>query len=63
VNIKPKELRIGLDLGDHPFDALVEKAKLTGPMPRISHMVVLTVAKQLDGDLAKLLKISHLRCH
>jgi hypothetical protein len=26
VNIKPKELRIGLDLGDRPFDEKVEKA-------------------------------------
>ena len=63
VNIKPKELRIGLDLGNRPFDARVEKAKLTGPMPRISHMVVLTDAKQVNGDLAKLLKTSHSRCH
>ena len=62
-NIKPKELRIGLDLGDRPFDPKIEKAKLTGPMPRISHMVVLTDAKQLCDDLAKLLKTSHSRCH
>jgi hypothetical protein len=63
VNIKPKELRIGLDLGDQPFDGRVEKAKLTGPMPRISHMVVVTDAEQLDNDLVRLLKLSHSRCH
>lgn len=51
VNIKPKELRIGLDLGDRPFDDRIEKAKLTGPMPRISHMFVLTDAKQLDAAI------------
>lgn len=63
VNIKPKELRIGLDLGDRPFDPKVEKAKLTGPMPRISHMVVVTETAQFGGGLIELLKVSHSRCH
>ena len=63
VNIKKSELRIGLDLGDKPFDEKVEKAKLTGPMPRISHMVVVTDAGQLDGELADLLTQSRARCH
>lgn len=63
VNIKPKELRIGLDLGDRPFDDKFEKAKLTGPMPRISHMLVLTDEKQLNGDFIEALKASHSRCH
>jgi hypothetical protein len=63
VNIKPKELRIGLDLGERPFDEKVEKAKLTGPMPRISHMLVLTDPAQLDVGLVDLLGRSHGRCH
>lgn len=63
VNIKKSELRVGLDLGEHPFDGKVEKAKLTGPMPRISHMVVVMDAAQLDSELVDLLKQSHARCH
>lgn len=63
INIKPKELRIGLDLGDRPFDQTIEKAKLTGPMPRISHMFVLTDAKQLDRGIIDALKQSYSRCH
>ena len=63
VNIKPKELRIGLDLGDQPFDETVEKAKLTGPMPRISHMIVVTDLSQFDDSVVELLKQSHARCH
>ncbi len=63
VNIKPKELRIGFDLGDRPFDDTVQKAKLTGPMPRISHMIVVTDANQLDAAVVDLLKQSHARCH
>ncbi len=63
INIKPKELRIGLDLGDRPFNEKIEKAKLAGPMPRISHMFVLTDARQLDASIVAALKESHSRCH
>lgn len=63
VNIKPKELRIGLDLGDRPFDEKVGRAKLTGPMPRISHMRVVTESRQLDQGMVELLRQSHSRCH
>jgi predicted transport protein len=63
VNIKPKELRLGMDLGDRPFDEQAEKAKLTGPMPRISHMRVVTDRSQLNSELTELLKDSHGRCH
>lgn len=63
VNIKPKELRIGLDLGDRQFDDKIAKAKLTGPMPRISHMFVLTDANQLDNSVVDILTDSHSRCH
>jgi hypothetical protein len=63
INIKPKEIRIGLDLGGRPFDDRIEKAKLSGPMPRISHMFVLTDAKQLDNGIVEALKESYSRCH
>ncbi len=59
INIKPKELRFGLDLGDMPFTETVQKSKLTGPMPRISHMLVLTDASQLTKEFYSLLKTSH----
>lgn len=63
VNIKPKELRIGFDLGGRPFDEKIQKAKLSGPMPRISHMLVLTDAKQLDASIVDVLRASRERCH
>ncbi|MEO8648837.1 MAG: DUF5655 domain-containing protein [Acidobacteriota bacterium] len=63
INVKPKELRIGFDLGERPFDDVIGKAKLTGPMPRISHMLVLTGAAQLDQELAGIMRLSHSRCH
>ena len=63
INIKPKELRIGLDLGDRAFDETLTKSKLSGPMPRISHMLVITSEDQLNNALVELLKLSHQRCH
>lgn len=63
VNIKRGELRIGFDLGEMPFDDRVSKSKLTGPMPRISHMIVVTDASQFDPKMAELLRVSHSRCH
>lgn len=63
INIRPKELRVGLDLGDRPFDEKIEKAKLSGPMPRMSHMFVLTDAGQLDGSILEALQESYSRCH
>lgn len=63
INIKPKELRVGFDLGDRPFDHSVTKSKLTGPMPRISHMVIVTGKEQLDEDMISLLRESHSRTH
>lgn len=63
VNIKRNELRVGLDLGERPFDERVEKAKLSGPMPRISHMVVVRESSDFDSGLIELLRESHARCH
>ncbi len=63
INIKPKELRIGFDLGDRSFDEQVSKSKLTGPMPRISHMLILTDQSQLNPDLVELLRASYHRSH
>jgi len=63
INIKAKELRIGFDLGDRAFDETVTKSKLSGPMPRISHMLTITNAGQLNDQVAELMRQSHERCH
>lgn len=63
MNIKPTEIRLGLDLGDTPFNDTVQKAKLTGPMPRISHMLIITGAGQFNKQLEQLLTASYNRTH
>lgn len=63
INIKPKELRLGIDLGETPFTETLQKSKLSGPMPRISHMVVITDMKQFDKQLIEYLQTSYNRTH
>jgi hypothetical protein len=63
MNIKPNEIRLGMDLGERQFDEAVQKSKLTGPMPRITHMVIITDSKQLDKKLEELLQESYNRSH
>lgn len=58
INVKPKEMRLGLDLGDEAFTEVLQKSKLTGPMPRISHMIILTDIKQFDSKTKQLLQQS-----
>jgi predicted transport protein len=63
INIKPKEIRLGMDLGNESFTEMLQKSKLTGPMPRISHMVVLTDGKQFDKKILNYLQASYNRSH
>lgn len=63
INVKPKEIRLGLDLGDEPFSEILQKSKLTGPMPRISHMIILTDIKQFDSKTKQFLEQSFNRTH
>lgn len=56
VNIKSKELRLGMDLGDMPEEGIVERAKLTGPMPRISRMVMITGEGGMTPEVISLLR-------
>jgi hypothetical protein len=61
ITLHPTEIRLGLDLGDRPFDAQVQKAKLRGPGAAISHMVVLTDARQVDDALVALIQAANRR--
>lgn len=63
VNLKANELRIGLDLGDEPFTSPLQKAKLSGPMPRFTHMVVVTEPGGFNKELMSLVKKSYERTH
>jgi len=61
VTLHATELRLGLDLGDRPFDGLVQKARLKGAGSSISHMLVLTDARQVNAELLNLIKVANTR--
>jgi len=61
INIKANELRLGMDLGPKPFSSALEKSKLTGPMLRISHMVILKDQKDFDDNVVNWLTESYNR--
>ncbi|MBA4850658.1 DUF5655 domain-containing protein [Emticicia sp. BO119] len=63
VNIKPKEIRLGVDLGTEPFTETLQKSKLVGAMPRISHMLTITDSNQLDETVMAYLQQSYDRSH
>ncbi len=61
VTLHATELRIGLDLGERGVDAIVQKARMKGPGSAISHMLVLTDARQINADLLNLIKAADTR--
>lgn len=61
INIRKGELRLGLDLGNMPFDPPIEKSRLTGPMARISHMVVIRDPSDINNALFQLLETADKR--
>ena len=47
----PKELRLALDLGPAPVTAPWIKSRIPGASPHLTHMAVLTDARQIDAAL------------
>ena len=63
VNVRPSEIRMGLDLCDAPFTSVLQKSNLIGPMPRFSHMLIVTEINQLDEKAMALITLSYNRTH
>jgi hypothetical protein len=63
ITVHATEVRLGLDLGDRAFGGRLEKAKLRGPGPAITHMIVLTDARQVDDDLLALIESARRRAN
>jgi hypothetical protein len=61
VTVHAAELRLGLALGDRPFDATLQRPKMKGPGAAISHMLVLTDARQVNAELINLIKAANAR--
>jgi hypothetical protein len=61
VALNAAELRLGLALGDRAFDQRVQRARLKGAKAQITHMVVLTDARQVNADLLSLVRAANVR--
>jgi hypothetical protein len=64
LGIGTKELRLHLALGDHPTDDLLRKGAPGGGLGKtdaLSHMVVLTDARQIDQRLMDLVRLAATR--
>jgi len=61
VTFHATELRLGLDLGDAAHEPALQKPRMRGPGPAISHMLVLTDARQVNADLLDLIKAANAR--
>jgi hypothetical protein len=56
VSLHPTEIRVGLDLGDRAFDAHLQRSRLKTLGGSITHMLLLTDARQVNADLMALLQ-------
>jgi hypothetical protein len=58
IVVSPRELRLGLALGERAVEPPLERAKFTNPTtriaPTVTHMIVLTDARQVDARLLAL---------
>lgn len=54
-------LRLALDLGDRPFEPPLQPTKLAGTSKRMTHMVVLDDARNVDARLIELIKAADAR--
>ncbi len=56
-------IRVGLDLGNLAFDDYIQPARNLGAMPRISHMISISEAVELNKDLLFFIRQSYERSH
>jgi Domain of unknown function (DUF5655) len=61
VTLNASEVRLGLALGERPFDATLQRSRLKGPGANITHMLVLTDARQVNADLMSLISGANTR--
>jgi hypothetical protein len=61
ATVHAAELRLGLDLGDRPHDATLQRPRMKGPGAAISHMLVLTDARQVNAELIGLVVAANTR--
>jgi len=63
ATLTKNNIRVGLDLGDTPFDDYVQKAKSLGAMPNVTHMVEIADPSQVNARLLSYVQQAYDRTH
>lgn len=58
-----QNIRVGLDLGDTPFDDYLQKARSLGAMPNLTHMIEVSESAQVDSSLVDHVVQAYERVH
>ena len=56
-------IRVGLDLGDLPFDNTLQKARSLGAMPNLTHMVEITTPADVNDELIGYVQQAYNKAH
>ena len=63
ATLTKKTIRVGLDLGDTPFDEYVQKAKSLGAMPNLTHMVEIQTEAEVNKRLMGYMQQAYQNAH
>jgi hypothetical protein len=63
ATLTKQAIRVGLDLGDTPFDGTIQKAKSLGAMPNLTHMVEINDPAQVNAQLIGNVQAAYNRVH
>ena len=63
TTLTKKNIRVGLDLGDTPFDDYVQKAKSLGAMPNLTHMIEIEAAADVNPRLMDYVQQAYNNAH
>lgn len=55
VAVTAKDVRLSLDLGDHPFEGDIKRLRLPGTAPAMTHTIILNDARRIDAALQALI--------
>ena len=63
ATLTSKTIRVGLDLGDRPFDDYVQKGKSLGAMPNLTHMIEVNQIADVNDQLVDFVRQAYDRVH
>lgn len=63
ATLTKQNIRVGLDLGEMPFDDYVQKARSLGAMPNLTHMIEIATPSQVDAKLLSHVQQAYERVH